>query len=116
MARLAYTSILIALVATCASAQAQQQRGGSAAEMMSSIPGNSETINGLSGSGNVNTSTGTATLAVGNSGASPSLVRYTLLKGSVKAVGTVQKKPVSSSSLACGDEPVSSRLHPLRVS
>jgi hypothetical protein len=45
MARLAYTSIIIALVATCASAQAQQQRGGSAAEMMSSIPGNSETIN-----------------------------------------------------------------------
>jgi sporulation protein YlmC with PRC-barrel domain len=45
MARLACTSILIALVATCASAQAQQQRGGSAAEIMSSIPGNSETIN-----------------------------------------------------------------------
>jgi hypothetical protein len=44
MARLAYTSMLIALVATCASAQAQQQRGGSAAQMMSSIPGNSETI------------------------------------------------------------------------
>src|SRR5438874_6114721 len=37
MARLAYTSILIAVVATCASAQAQQQRGGSAAQMMSSI-------------------------------------------------------------------------------
>jgi hypothetical protein len=32
------------LVATCASAQAQQQRGGSAVQMMSSIPGNSETI------------------------------------------------------------------------
>jgi hypothetical protein len=44
MARLAYTSILIVLVATCASAQAQQQSGGSAAQMMSSIPGNSETI------------------------------------------------------------------------
>jgi sporulation protein YlmC with PRC-barrel domain len=44
MARLAYTSILIALIATCASAQAPQQRGGSAADMMSSIPGNSETI------------------------------------------------------------------------
>jgi sporulation protein YlmC with PRC-barrel domain len=44
MARLAYTSILIALVATCASAQAQQQRGGSAAQVMSSIPANSETI------------------------------------------------------------------------
>jgi sporulation protein YlmC with PRC-barrel domain len=43
MARLAYTSILIALVATCASAQAQQG-GGSAAQMMSSIPANSETI------------------------------------------------------------------------
>src|SRR4029450_13009586 len=44
MARLAYTSILIALVATCASAQAQQQRGGSAVQIMSSIPANSETI------------------------------------------------------------------------
>jgi sporulation protein YlmC with PRC-barrel domain len=44
MARLAYTSILIALVTTCAGAQAQQQRGGSAAQIMSSIPGNSETI------------------------------------------------------------------------
>jgi len=44
MARLAYTSILIALVATCASAQAQQQRGGSTAQVMSSIPSNSETI------------------------------------------------------------------------
>ena len=44
MARLAYTSILIALVATCASAQAQQQRGGSAAQIMSNIPANSETI------------------------------------------------------------------------
>jgi sporulation protein YlmC with PRC-barrel domain len=43
MARLAYTSILIALVVTCASAQAQQQRG-SAAQIMSSIPANSETI------------------------------------------------------------------------
>ena len=43
MARLAYTSILIALVATCVSAQAQQQRG-SAAQIMSSIPANSETI------------------------------------------------------------------------
>jgi hypothetical protein len=42
MARLAYTSILIALVATCASAQAQQQRGSSAAQIMSSIPGNSD--------------------------------------------------------------------------
>jgi sporulation protein YlmC with PRC-barrel domain len=44
MRRLAYTSMLIALVATCASAQAQQQRGGSAAQIMSSIPANSETI------------------------------------------------------------------------
>ena len=44
MARLAYTSILIALVATCASVQAQQQRGGSSAQIMSSIPGNGETI------------------------------------------------------------------------
>jgi sporulation protein YlmC with PRC-barrel domain len=44
MARLAYTSILIALVATCASAQAQQQRGGSAAQIMSSIPADGETI------------------------------------------------------------------------
>jgi len=44
MARLAYTSILIALVTTCASAQAQQQRGGSAAQIMSSIPANSETV------------------------------------------------------------------------
>ena len=44
MARLVYTSILIALIATCASAQAQQQRGGSAAQIMSSIPGNSETV------------------------------------------------------------------------
>ncbi len=44
MARLAYTSILIALVATCASAQAQQQRGGSAAQIMSSVPANGETI------------------------------------------------------------------------
>ena len=43
MARLAYTSILIALVATCVSAQAQQQRG-SAAQIMSTIPANSETI------------------------------------------------------------------------
>jgi sporulation protein YlmC with PRC-barrel domain len=45
MARLAYTSILIALIATCTSAQAQQQRGGSAAHIMSSIPANGETIN-----------------------------------------------------------------------
>jgi sporulation protein YlmC with PRC-barrel domain len=44
MARLAYTSILIALVATCVSAQAQQQRAGSAAQIMSSIPANSEII------------------------------------------------------------------------
>jgi ABC-type cobalt transport system substrate-binding protein len=44
MRRLAYTSFLIALVATCASAQAQQQGGGSAAQIMSSIPTNSETI------------------------------------------------------------------------
>src|SRR5712675_2266262 len=44
MARLAYTSILIALVATCASAQGQQQRGGSAAQIMSSVPANGETI------------------------------------------------------------------------
>jgi hypothetical protein len=43
MARLAYTSMLIALVTTCASAQAQQG-GGSAAQIMSSIPANSETI------------------------------------------------------------------------
>src|ERR1700716_4687801 len=42
MARLAYTSMLIAFVATCASAQAQQS--GSAAQTMSSIPANSETI------------------------------------------------------------------------
>jgi hypothetical protein len=40
MARLTYTSILIALVATCTSAQAQQQGGGSAAQIMSSIPAN----------------------------------------------------------------------------
>ncbi len=44
MRRLAYTSFLIALVATCASAQAQQQGGGSGAQIMSSIPTNSETI------------------------------------------------------------------------
>ena len=44
MARLAHTSILIALVATCASAQAQQQGGGSAAQIMSSIPANAMTI------------------------------------------------------------------------
>jgi sporulation protein YlmC with PRC-barrel domain len=44
MARLAYTSILIALVATCAASQAQQQGGGSAAQIMSSIPANSVTI------------------------------------------------------------------------
>ena len=44
MARLAYTSILIALVATCASAQAQQRGSGSAAQIMSSMPTNSETI------------------------------------------------------------------------
>jgi sporulation protein YlmC with PRC-barrel domain len=44
MARLAYTSILIALVATCASAQAQQHGGGSAAQIMSSIPANAVTI------------------------------------------------------------------------
>ena len=44
MARLAYTSILIALVATCASAQAQQQGGGSAAQIMPSVPANAETI------------------------------------------------------------------------
>ena len=44
MARLAYTSILVALVATCATAQAQQQGGGSAAQIMSSIPANSVTI------------------------------------------------------------------------
>ena len=44
MARLAYTSVLIALIATFASAQAQQQRGGSAAQIMSSIPANNETI------------------------------------------------------------------------
>jgi len=44
MAKFAYTSILIALVATCATAQAQQQRGGSVAQIMSSIPSNSETI------------------------------------------------------------------------
>ena len=43
MARLAYTSILVALVATCATAQAQQQ-GGSPAQIMSSIPANSVTI------------------------------------------------------------------------
>jgi len=44
MARLAYTSILVALVAMCAAAQAQQQGGGSAAQIMSSIPPNSVTI------------------------------------------------------------------------
>src|SRR5207302_9297379 len=44
MARLAYTSMLIALAVTCASAQAQQQGGGSAAQIMSSVPANSETI------------------------------------------------------------------------
>jgi sporulation protein YlmC with PRC-barrel domain len=44
MARLAYTSILVALVATCAAAQAQQQGGGSAAQIMSSIPSDSVTI------------------------------------------------------------------------
>lgn len=48
MARLAYTSILIALIATAASAQApqrsQQQSGGPAAQAMSSIPANSVTI------------------------------------------------------------------------
>ena len=44
MARLAYTSILVALVATCAATQAQQQGGGSAAQIMSSIPANSVTI------------------------------------------------------------------------
>jgi sporulation protein YlmC with PRC-barrel domain len=48
MAKLAYP-ILIALVVTCASAQAQQaqaqQQGGrSAAQIMSSIPANSETV------------------------------------------------------------------------
>jgi sporulation protein YlmC with PRC-barrel domain len=44
MARLAYTSMLVALVATCAVAQAQQQGGGSAAPIMSSIPSDSVTI------------------------------------------------------------------------
>ena len=44
MARLAYTAILVALVATCAAAQAQQQGGGSAAQIMPSIPANSVTI------------------------------------------------------------------------
>jgi sporulation protein YlmC with PRC-barrel domain len=44
MARLAYTSILVALVATCAVAQAQQQGGGSAAQIMSGIPSDSVTI------------------------------------------------------------------------
>jgi sporulation protein YlmC with PRC-barrel domain len=44
MTRLAYTSFLIAFLATCASAQAQQQRGGSAAQIMSSIPANNETV------------------------------------------------------------------------
>ena len=44
MARLAYTSILLALVATCATAQAQQQGAGSAAQIMPSIPANSVTI------------------------------------------------------------------------
>jgi sporulation protein YlmC with PRC-barrel domain len=42
MAKLAYP-ILIALVVTCASAQAQQQGGRSAAQIMSSIPA-SETV------------------------------------------------------------------------
>jgi sporulation protein YlmC with PRC-barrel domain len=44
MVKLGYTSVLIALVATCTSVHAQQQRGGSAAQIMSSIPANSETI------------------------------------------------------------------------
>ena len=44
MARLAYTSILIALVATCATAQAQQPGGGSAAQIMSSIPASGQTV------------------------------------------------------------------------
>lgn len=48
MTRLAYTSILIALVASTASAQApqhgQQQGAGPAAQTMSSIPANSVTI------------------------------------------------------------------------
>jgi hypothetical protein len=44
MARLAYTSILVALLATCAAAQAQQQGGGSTAQIMSSIPSDSVTI------------------------------------------------------------------------
>jgi sporulation protein YlmC with PRC-barrel domain len=44
MARLVYPSIVIALVATCATAQAQQQGGGSAAQIMPSIPANSATI------------------------------------------------------------------------
>ena len=45
MARLASTSVLIVLLATCASAQAQQGRqGGAPAQAMSSIPGDSVTI------------------------------------------------------------------------
>jgi sporulation protein YlmC with PRC-barrel domain len=44
MAKLGYTSVVIALVATFTSVQAQQQRGGSAAQIMSSIPANSETV------------------------------------------------------------------------
>jgi sporulation protein YlmC with PRC-barrel domain len=45
MARLASTSVLIALLATCATAQAQQGRqGGSPAQAMSSIPAESVTI------------------------------------------------------------------------
>ena len=44
MARLAYTSILVALVATCAVARAQQQGGGSAAQIMSGIPSDSVTV------------------------------------------------------------------------
>ncbi|OLB79013.1 MAG: hypothetical protein AUI16_02290 [Alphaproteobacteria bacterium 13_2_20CM_2_64_7] len=47
MARLASTSVLIALLATCASVQAQQanqRQAGSPAQVMSSIPADSVTI------------------------------------------------------------------------
>jgi sporulation protein YlmC with PRC-barrel domain len=47
MAKLAYTSVLVALIATVASAQAPQtgqQQGAPAAQVMSSVPANSATI------------------------------------------------------------------------
>jgi sporulation protein YlmC with PRC-barrel domain len=44
MGRLASTAILLALVASTAAAQAPQRGGGSAAQIMSSIPSNSATV------------------------------------------------------------------------